>query len=444
MKVINDLMARKCYFLMFPPSNFKMKNIRCSLPLHTAGVLLLSTLITLVFWILLPAGLRQNDSSDYPAYYEPVARNILGGRGFVVPNGSLAVTYPPGYPILLAGVFAMARMSGLPESLVYSVFTLFCMGLSSVFVFLLSEKIWGLRGGWISALFFTTYPFVLYLTKQPNSEVPFMTAFYASLYVFWNGVRERKNIGLRLFIAGILIGAAMLIRAIAIGAGILLVGLFLVLRKDIHLKPRFFLALTLLLGNVLTVLPWQVWVYQQSGQITLLAANGAMSIKDGLTFAVESKNYRQLIAVPADVANLQREFVAESVSMNSFEKIFAVLVKHFVKEPFAMIKLYLIKAGRSWYGTDSGRMETASLVIQIFYGIPVLLSTLAVWRTQNPCTAGLLLFAWSLITYFWIMTILVLSILRYTTPAMGLPALLIPALTNIALYRRQFSPSVVH
>jgi len=415
--------------------NCKATGSRRHLFLHIAGTFLLSVIITLLFWVVLPANFKQSDNSDYAAFYEPVARNILDGSGIVQNNGSAAIRYPPGYPILLAGIFGLAHVFGLPENLVHSGFILLCMGLSSMFVFLLAQKIWGMRGGWLSALFFMTYPFVLWLTKQLNSEVPFMAAFYASLYIFWLGLKGHKNAWILLLLAGILAGVAMLIRAIAIGAGFLLFGLFLALKKDTPIKPRFLLALVLWLGNFLVVLPWQVWVYGQSGQVVLLGTNGVPSIRDGLTFAVKLKNYRQEIAIPADVANLQNEFVAESASMNSFGEILETLGKHFVKEPMAVIELYLIKAARSWYGTDSGRMEAGILIIQGFYGVLVFLATIGIWRVRNPRTEGLLLFIWGFVFYFWLMTILVLSILRYMTPAIGLFALLIPQLVNIASHR---------
>ena len=39
-------------------------------------------LVTLLFWITLPTTF-QNTNSDYILFYEPVARNILAGRGFM-------------------------------------------------------------------------------------------------------------------------------------------------------------------------------------------------------------------------------------------------------------------------------------------------------------------------------------------------------------------------
>ncbi len=421
-------------------SAYTLKAITNRRPLlfHASGVFLMSITITLLFWTSLPPAFQQSEPTDYLVYYEPVARQILNGAGIVRSNSIPAINNPPGYPILLAGVLALAQVFELPENLMHSLFVLFCIGLSSVFVLLLSEKIWGMRGGWFSALFFMSYPFVLWLTKQPNSEVPFMAAFYASLFIFWFGLKGHKNTWILLLFAGIFAGAAMLIRAIAIGIGILLFGLFLALKKNIHLKRRFLLASIILLGNFLAVLPWQVWVYGQTGQVVLLATNGVFGIRDGLTFAVELKNYRQKIAIPADVANLQNQFAAENASMSSFGEILNTLGKHFVKEPMAVVKLFLIKAGRSWYGTDSGSLESAILIIQLFYGVLVLFASAAVWirRSELP---GLLLFVWGFVIYFWIMTTLALSILRYMTPVIGLLSLLIPGLVDILL--RRFSPS---
>lgn len=45
-----------------------------------------------------------------------------------------------------------------------------------------------------------------------------------------------------------------------------------------------------------------------------------------------------------------------------------------------MVKLFIIKAGRSWYATDSGRYETPIMVIQIFYLALALGGGLLAWK----------------------------------------------------------------
>lgn len=401
---------------------------------HVIGSALLAVIVTLVFWALLPSSLRQNDSTDYSFYYEPLARNILHGDGFVRQDGSLITSNPPGYPILLAGIFTVAQIAGLSEDFVHSVFVLLCMGLSSIFVFLLSEKFWGTRGAWLSALFFMTYPFALWLTKQPSTEIPFMAVFYAGFYLFWVALKRDRNRWLLLFFAGICMGLAMLVRGIAFGSGVLLCSLFLLLNRDTTLKMRLLLVLALFAGNTFAIFPWQAWLYGRTGQMILLGTNGASSIKDGLTFAVQSKNYRAEIAIPADVTKLQEELVIETDSMRSLTKIFETLGRHFLEKPWSVLKLFLIKAGRSWFGTDSGRMEPMILAVQLFYAVVVLLATAAVWRLRHQYS-DLLWFVWVPVFYFWLMTTLVLSILRYMTPTIGLVSLLIPGLLHFIPYR---------
>src|SRR6266850_3828676 len=79
------------------------------------GVVLASVLFSLAFLAVLPSRWNRSQSVDYPIYYAPVARNLLDGKGFLTAEGRPAVAYPPGYPLLLAGVFAVARVTGFSE-----------------------------------------------------------------------------------------------------------------------------------------------------------------------------------------------------------------------------------------------------------------------------------------------------------------------------------------
>jgi 4-amino-4-deoxy-L-arabinose transferase-like glycosyltransferase len=405
--------------------------------IHVAGVFFLSMAITFLFWKILPASYQQNDSRDYITFYEPVARNILNGSGFLLEDATPAIRYPPGFPIILAGIFGLSQTLGLPESTIYSVFVLLCMGISSSLLFLLSVKVWGLQGGWISTFIFMTYPFGLWLTKQPNSEIPFMVVFYASIYLFWLGMKKQKNPVLLLAISGVLAGIAMLIRPIAICVGFIFFGLLLVLDKKRPFFLRFFLGAVLILGNILTILPWETWVFNHTGQAILLSTGSATSIKDGLTFAVESKNYNKIISLPGDVIQLQKEFALEKDSMKHLGGIFATVENHFFKEPLTVIKFFLIKTVRSWYGTDTGSMELPTFFIQLFY-ISIILLSMVILLHRTAKKLDLLILVWSFVFYFWLMTIVVLSILRYMVPVFGLLFLLTPGFVQGLFHRLSF------
>src|SRR5690348_2988377 len=105
-------------------------------------VFVTSTLVVVFFWIILPTTI-QNVSGDYTLIYEPVARNLLEGRGFMLRDGTPVISRPPGYPLVLAGLFGFSRLLGLPEEAVLAAFNLLSMGLTSAFVFMLARSIWG-------------------------------------------------------------------------------------------------------------------------------------------------------------------------------------------------------------------------------------------------------------------------------------------------------------
>ena len=142
-----------------------------------------------------------------------VARAIAAGQGITL-DGELATRYPPGFSILLAGVFRAGDALGLGDEAMLLAFRLLCAGLSVVLVYGLARLIWSPWLSLLPALAWMTYPFFLWLTKQPNSEVPFIPVLYAALYVFWRTVL-RGTRGPRAWafylLAGMLVGAAMLI-----------------------------------------------------------------------------------------------------------------------------------------------------------------------------------------------------------------------------------------
>ena len=57
-------------------------------------------------------------------------------------DNTLAIKYPPGYPLLLAGVFGLSGFLGISAHTALSVFILVCMGFSSVFIFVFSRLWW--------------------------------------------------------------------------------------------------------------------------------------------------------------------------------------------------------------------------------------------------------------------------------------------------------------
>jgi len=94
--------------------------------------------------------------------------------------------------------------------------------------------------------------------------------------------------------------------------------------------------------------------------------------------------------------------------------------------PIASFELWVVKLARSWYGTDSGRRETPIKVIMILYLFLGFSASSKCWRYSGEPRQFLTL-AFLLTAYFWIMTTLVLSILRYMILPLSLIFIVSPA-----------------
>jgi hypothetical protein len=91
------------------------------------------------------------------------------------------------------------------------------------------------------------------------------------------------------------------------------------------------------------------------------------------------------------------------------------------------VSLYLFKALRSWYATDSGRFELPSMILQSLYLVVIVIGSWQSWH-QGEQRRQMTLIIWLITAYFWLITITVLSILRYILPAIGLLFLLLPGI----------------
>jgi 4-amino-4-deoxy-L-arabinose transferase-like glycosyltransferase len=392
-------------------------------------VFVTSILITLLFWRSLPGELKINESGDYTYFYEPVARNLLGGHGFTLMNDTPAIDYPPGHSVMLAGLFKLSSILNIPTDAALSIYILISMALTSMFVFVLAQSLWGSLAALVSSLVWITYPLALWLTKQPNSEISFMVVFYGGFCLFWNLVRHQSRAWPMYFFTGLLAGLAMLIRPIAIGIVFVMAGILWLLRREASARLRVFPILMMLLGNFITLLPWEAWVYFRTGRAVPLSSRGLPSVLDGLTFAVDterSKRHRRSIKVPQDVAALMQDIRESSVAIGSRDRGISVIAGKLLSQPLPAAKLFAIKAVRSWYGTDSGRFETPIILIQGIYLVVILWCSWAAWKRESLAKESVI-GIWLIVLYFWGMTVLALSIVRYMVPVMGLLFVLLPA-----------------
>ncbi|CUS04185.2 conserved membrane protein of unknown function [Candidatus Promineifilum breve] len=404
------------------------------------GLFVMTLLVSAAFWAVLPGEYRENQSSDYLLNYEPVARAIAAGQG-ITQDGAIAMRYPPGFAIVLAGTFRLGDALGVGDAAMLVALRLLCAGLSVVLVYGLARLVWSPGLALLPALAWMTYPFFLWLTKQPNSEVPFIPVLYAGIYLFWRAALRGYR-GPRAWAhylgAGALLGAAMLIRPAAIGLS-LVAAIILMAVVIAPVRSRLAYAALVILGSILVILPWEAAVYAETGEIIPLSSGGAMTIHDGLTFLAVPKEYRREVAVPADVADLMWTIHERRDETATTGGVLRVIAEEARAAPSAFAKLMGIKVVRSWYGIDSRILEMPTIALQLVYLALIGWGSVYTWRAGGALrrlTAG----NWLIVLYFWGMTLLVVPLLRYMAPVMGLLLIALPGV-YLSLVARRARPA---
>lgn len=400
-----------------------------------AAVLFVAAMaVAAVFWALLPAAYRANQNVDYQHGYEPAARSIVAGQGIPI-DGVLEPRYPPGFPVMLAGLFRVSAATGAGESALLLGFRLFCAGLSAVLLYALARLVWPPGPALLPPLVWLTYPFWLWVAKQPNSEVPFVPALFAAMWLLWRPLLrgERGPRAWALYLAaGMMTGLAMLIRPVAIGLPFVMAVIVLLFAARGAAWRRLGWAVLVLAGASLAVLPWEATLFGRTGQFIPLSIGGNVTIQDGLMFVASEDAYRRPMNVPADVVAISRAFYDRRLEMQlgGMRGVVSLALDLGREDPGALVKLLALKIVRGWYANDSRVYETPSLLLQLVYLGLIAWGSVASWRRgggRGPAgrmNAG----HWLLALYFWGMAFLVVPLLRYMVPVMGLLLLALPAI----------------
>ncbi len=382
-------------------------------------IIFVSILITTAFLVILPDEWSQNESSDYVAYYEPLARSIIDGKGYTRAGDNFESFYPPGYPLILALQFAISKALDIPEPVTLKFFLVIFTSLSVYFIFDLARRFSTTRAAIVVASLWMTYPFLLWLTKQPNSEIAFMAILFAGSDLFFSVcyIFKRKYF---LFIpAGSLFGLAMLVRPIAVFYPIVLITLLWLTQKGSTSNVKFIHSLFFMIGTLIIVLPWEIFAYTNTGKVILISSNDSAAMRGGLVYAVSDAEYKQKVTVPEDVNSLMLDIKNHYEELDSTSSILNFLGTKFLEDPIALTKLMGLKALRSWYATDSQRLEKSILTLQIPYLLLILTGSWFSWK-KGGAARSLIIGIWLLALCNWVMVIAVTSTLRYMVPVIGL------------------------
>ncbi|MEW6744522.1 MAG: glycosyltransferase family 39 protein [Planctomycetota bacterium] len=396
----------------------------------------LAALTQAVFVLVLPQPWRANNSYDFISFYGPVAENVASGRGLTL-EGELAVRYPPGYPAVLAGVYIVADQLGVDRGLALRILVVLTTALSALLVFNLALQSIDLRTARLATILFATYPAHLWITKQPNSENVLLPVFLAAVLLFLCLLRAERRRFVLAIATGALCGLAALVKPISIGVGALF-SLIVLVRQPHWTRPtRLRLAASLLAANVAVWIPWEIGALAATGSLIPLGTAGASTIRDGLTFAVIPGVDPPPAYVSARLLEFMQSLHAQA-SPDSLASIGGALVTLAGDNPLTLLELFLLKAGRAWFATNMRWYEGTTVAIQLPYLCLALWGFVLMRRLPGREVGHFRHTTALLVIYFWAVTVVALSILRYMTPVM--PLLLITASLPLLAFHSRSRP----
>jgi 4-amino-4-deoxy-L-arabinose transferase-like glycosyltransferase len=384
-------------------------------------LLCLSAVVALVahllFLLLLPQPWRRNQSSDYNGYYEPLAQSLIAGNGFYL-HSKPALTYPPGIPMLYASAFWAARQVDLSEAKTLRIVEGFLVAFSAVLVCVLAMRFFRWRVALLASGLWSTYPFHLWLTKQPDPTSLFSVLLLSSVLLFfaWSSGSCRTQIGVRYgVLLGLILGITALIKPFSIGLPLAFVALASVSPIRGPRRSRIVFSACLLITYAATISPWEIWAWHVGGHWIPLCTNGPNALIDGLTFGTE-RGLPQ-ISLPEGARALVDDAAAHYPQLKSTSSIAHFVLTKVRETPTAVLELLLVKAARSWFGNESHTLERWIAIIQLLYLPFLLLGTRTVWKYGDAPQKNFALLAIVITAYFWIMTTVTAeAILRYMVP----------------------------
>jgi hypothetical protein len=372
----------------------------------------------LLFLLLLPQAWLRNQSSDYSGYYEPVAQSLIAGNGFYL-HTKPALTYPPGIPVLYAAAFWASREVQISEANALRILEGFLLTFSAVLVCFLTMRFFRWKVALLASALWSTYPFHLWLTKQPDATSLFSVLLLTSMLVFFACSCKTQNAVRYGGLLGLILGVTALMKPFSIGLPLVFAALAGVSSISSSRRNRIVFSACLLLTYAATISPWEIWARHVEGHWIPLCTNGANALIDGITFGTE-RGLAQ-VSLPEGARALVVDAVTRHPQLKSTRSIAHFVLTKVRQTPRAVLELLLVKAARSWFGNESRTLEGWIASIQFLYLPFLLLGARTVWKYGDARQKNFALLAIVITAYFWIMTAVTAeAILRYMVPVICL------------------------
>ncbi|HEX5478693.1 MAG TPA: glycosyltransferase family 39 protein [Dehalococcoidia bacterium] len=168
-----------------------------------AGIALLAFAVRLAFIAYARFVPTLNDDAGR---YDLLGRSLAQAAGYVNPNGTTTLFWPPGYPFILAAVY---RLSGDSVRAALVVNALLASG-TVVLVYLIGRRAFDARTGLIAAALYALLPSAVFFADVTLSETAFTFVLLLGVWLIIEASLRRS--AWLLVLAGVVVGYAALIR----------------------------------------------------------------------------------------------------------------------------------------------------------------------------------------------------------------------------------------
>jgi 4-amino-4-deoxy-L-arabinose transferase-like glycosyltransferase len=218
-------------------------------------------------------------SMNFGDLYDLIAKNLELGNGYRVDaNMGLTMLREPGYPLVLAAVF---KLFGYGIQTARATCVLLTFG-SALILLRLTRKITGDSTIALSgALIFLLYPGVLVAETRAGIESPFIFAVLLFMLALYSALEKGSlwHYGA----AGLLLGAAVLVRSQALLFPLLLLVYLLFMSKNSGERVKVVLRIAVLgLGAVIVMSPWIIRNYELVHKLIPSATVAGVATQEGL------------------------------------------------------------------------------------------------------------------------------------------------------------------
>ena len=237
-------------------------------------ILAVAVLVRLAAVLLIEVDPRARWSYDM-TWYNGVAIRLARGAGYVGLDFAPTAAWPPGYPLLLAGLYWIFGWSLLVAKLANVVLGAGTVLLTHLIACELRRPVVGI----VAAAILAVFPGYVLFAPLILAEPLFVFLFCAALWLFLRGNARGRLETVSWLGLGLFLGALSLVR----GVGFFLLPVFTSTRLAEGASLRSVSRLTLVgaAGILLVLLPWTVRNYLRLGYPILIASDGAFSLYVG-------------------------------------------------------------------------------------------------------------------------------------------------------------------